>query len=122
LTSAIIQLSFLLNSFAMKTFLIIVLFAANVWFCNTHAKQPIGKELNIFLVTNDTVYFVTQIQPILQKNCSPCHFTGGKMYERMPFDKAETIISHEAGVVKRFKNEDELRIIKRFFTQSKITN
>lgn len=99
-----------------------VICAVNVWFCNTHIKQPGSNELNISFAGTDTVYFATQIQPILQKNCSPCHFTGGKMYERMPFDKAETIISHESGVIKRFKNEDELRLIKQFFAQSKMAN
>ena len=67
----------------------------------------------------DTNYFKTTIQPILQKNCTPCHFTGGKMYEKMPFDKGETIMSHEAGIVKRIKNEDELTLIKQFIRQSR---
>jgi hypothetical protein len=106
----------------VKTFLIIIICALNTLFCNTHAKQPGTYELNIPFARTDTVYFATQIQPILQKNCSPCHFAGGKMYQRMPFDKAETIISHEAGVVRRIKNEDELRSIKQFFVQSKMAN
>ena len=106
----------------MKIFLIIIICAVNVWFCNTHAKQPNGKKMSISLEPTDTIYFTKQIQTILQKNCSPCHFTGGKMYERMPFDKAETLISHETGVVKRFKKEDELRLIKQFFAQSKMSN
>jgi len=63
--------------------------------------------------------FCQQIQPILVKNCSPCHFTGGKMYERMPFDKDSTIINHETGILKRIKVEENL-LIKTFIEQNKI--
>ncbi|HKC35023.1 MAG TPA: hypothetical protein VKB95_03140 [Chitinophagaceae bacterium] len=66
----------------------------------------------------DTIHFASQIQPILVKNCSPCHFTGGKMYERMPFDKDTTIINHEAGVLRRIKGEENL-LIKTFILQNK---
>ena len=67
----------------------------------------------------DSINYKMQIVPILQKKCSPCHFPGGKMYERMPFDKGETIISHEAGVLKRFKDEQEVALIKQFIQQNK---
>jgi hypothetical protein len=35
--------------------------------------------------------FDRDIKPILEKQCRPCHFTGGVMYEKLPFDRAETI-------------------------------
>jgi hypothetical protein len=35
--------------------------------------------------------FETQVRPILEKRCSPCHFPGGKMYDRLPFDRPGTI-------------------------------
>jgi hypothetical protein len=69
-------------------------------------------------VINDTIDFVKQVQPILVKNCSPCHFTGGKMYEKMPFDKDTTIINHEKGILKRFK-DDENTLIRTFIQQNK---
>ena len=65
----------------------------------------------------DTVSYQTQIQPILQEKCSPCHFSGGKMYERMPFDKGETIISHQAGILKRIKDEKEAALIREYVQQ-----
>ena len=58
----------------------------------------------------DTIHFASQVQPILVKNCSPCHFTGGKMYERMPFDKDTTVINHQAGILKRIKGEENTLI------------
>jgi hypothetical protein len=63
--------------------------------------------------------FKKDIQPILQKNCSPCHFPGGKMYAAMPFDKPETIIGHEAGALKRFNNAKEKELVKKFIEGNK---
>lgn len=76
------------------------------------AKQP--------MELKDTLDFITQVQPIMVKNCSPCHFTGGKMYEKMPFDKDTTIINHESGILKRIKGEEN-SLIKRFIQQYKGT-
>ena len=70
----------------------------------------------------DTVDFKTQVQPILQKNCSPCHFTGGKLYQKLPFDKGETIIHHEVGIFKRIKKEEEIALIKEFIRQNSDQN
>jgi hypothetical protein len=68
-------------------------------------------------VTKDTINFTKQIQPILQKNCSPCHFTGGKMYERMPFDASQTLLSHKEGILKRIKQEEENGLLKKYIDQ-----
>lgn len=73
------------------------------------------------VMKNDTlkaISFASEIQPILQTRCSPCHFTGGKMYERMPFDKAETILTHREGVLKRIKQEPDAQKLKDFFKQN----
>jgi len=70
------------------------------------------------ITVKDTIHFASQVQPILIKNCSPCHFTGGKMYERMPFDKDTTIINHETGILRRIKGDENL-IIKTFILQNK---
>jgi uncharacterized membrane protein len=62
----------------------------------------------------DSVDFTRHIQPILEKRCSPCHFTGGKMYERMPFDSSQTILSHKEGILKRIKEATENTLIKSY--------
>jgi hypothetical protein len=51
--------------------------------------------------------FKTVISPLLMSRCSPCHAPGGKMYARIPFDQPEAVRSHEAGVLRRLKGEDE---------------
>ena len=69
--------------------------------------------------SNDTVNFALQIQPILVNHCSPCHFTGGKMYEKMPFDKGETIVQHNVGLLRRINDEKEKAIIQKFIGEQK---
>jgi hypothetical protein len=63
--------------------------------------------------------FEKEIKPIFIKNCSPCHFPGGKMYERLPFDKDTTIVNHSASILKRIRNEEENALIKEFILQNK---
>ena len=67
----------------------------------------------------DTIQFASQIQPILVSRCSPCHFPGGKMYERLPFDKPETIINLNERLLKRIKDEKENSLISSFIEENK---
>jgi hypothetical protein len=62
--------------------------------------------------------FRTQILPILQKRCSPCHFPGGKMYERLPFDTSSTILLKKESILKRIKAEDENKLLREFIEQN----
>jgi hypothetical protein len=50
--------------------------------------------------------FASSVRPILEAHCTPCHFPGGKMYDRLPFDKAETLASHREGALRRLKGDD----------------
>jgi hypothetical protein len=99
----------------MKTILFLIFCFAFLWFCNMNANQPEVKA--IFSVTVDTLNYQMQIQPIFEKDCSPCHFSGGKMYDKMPFDKGETIINHEGGILKRIKDEKDVALIKEYILQ-----
>ena len=65
--------------------------------------------------------FKTQILPILQKRCSPCHFPGGKMYERLPFDTSSTILMKKESILKRLKDEQENKLLKEFIDQNRET-
>ena len=102
----------------MKTILIVVISTAFFLFCNTKAEQ-MGEVKKTTASYIDTLYFQTKVIPVLKKNCSPCHFPNGKMYDKMPFDKPETIIGHEAGALKRFKDPNELILVKNFIEQNK---
>jgi hypothetical protein len=58
--------------------------------------------------------FAATVRPILVSHCAPCHEPGGKMYERLPFDRGETIASHREGVLRRIKALDEKAAIERW--------
>jgi hypothetical protein len=63
------------------------------------------------------VDFNSDVKPILEARCQPCHFPGGVMYERRPFDRAETITALGTKLFTRIKDEDEQRIINEFLAQ-----
>ena len=64
------------------------------------------------------VDFDTQLKPIFKSKCMPCHFSGGQMYDRLPFDKPETIRKLGTKLFTRIKQEDERRLIEDFLTQA----
>jgi hypothetical protein len=61
--------------------------------------------------------FATQIRSILEARCQPCHFSGGKQYARLPFDRPETIKSLGTKLFTRIKDEKEQRLIREFLAQ-----
>jgi hypothetical protein len=61
--------------------------------------------------------FATQIRPILEARCQPCHFRGGKMYERLPFDRPETVKTLGTKLFTRIKDEKEQALIRQFLAQ-----
>jgi hypothetical protein len=63
--------------------------------------------------------FEKDIQPILQSHCTPCHFKDGKMYQRMPFDQSKTLVDFQEGILRRLKNEEELKKVRAFLAQMK---
>jgi hypothetical protein len=72
-------------------------------------QQPLKAD-----TVGNPIDFKVQIQPIFVKRCSPCHFEGGKMYERMPFDSAQTIINNSKGILRRIKDSTENALISDF--------
>jgi len=63
------------------------------------------------------VDFDTQLKPIFQSKCMPCHFSGGKVYDRMPFDKPATIRKLGTRLFTRIKDEHDRKLIEDFLTQ-----
>ena len=63
------------------------------------------------------VDFAHNVRPILESRCRPCHFEGGRMYARLPFDRAETIRTLGDRLFTRIKTEDEQALIRRFLAQ-----
>jgi hypothetical protein len=60
------------------------------------------------------VEFAKDVRPILEKRCQPCHFPGGRMYEKLPFDRPETMHKLGTRLFTRIKKEDEQAVIRAF--------
>ena len=58
--------------------------------------------------------FDKEIKPILQARCQPCHFQGGKVYDKLPFDRPDTIKRLGTKLFTRIKNEKEQKLIRDF--------
>jgi hypothetical protein len=61
--------------------------------------------------------FEKEIKPIFQSRCMPCHFQGGKVYDKLPFDKPETITRLGTKLFTRIKDEKEQQKIREFLEQ-----
>ena len=64
------------------------------------------------------VDFETQLKPIFKSKCMPCHFSGGQMYDRLPFDRPETIRKLGVKLFTRIKEPDDRQLINDFLTQA----
>lgn len=65
--------------------------------------------------SQDTVYtYQKDVFPLLQANCNPCHFPGGKVYSRMPFDDYKTVASLGKKLNTRLKKQKQQALINRW--------
>lgn len=55
--------------------------------------------------------FRSRVQPILERRCTPCHFPGGQMYDRLPFDRAAVVRSKSEPLLRRLKVAEEHRTV-----------
>jgi len=63
-----------------------------------------------------TVDFGRDVKPILEQKCQPCHFSGGKMYAKLPFDKPETIHKLGTKLFTRIHDEKQRATIRAFLS------
>jgi hypothetical protein len=63
------------------------------------------------------VDFTRDVRPILERRCQPCHFPGGKMYARLPFDKPETVDQLGERLFSRIKKDEEQAVIRAFLAR-----
>jgi hypothetical protein len=75
-----------------------------VWICSLQQPSP-------------RVDFVKQIRPVLEQRCRPCHFEGGSMYARLPFDKPQTIVRLRTKLFTRIRDEKTQSLITQFLAQ-----
>jgi hypothetical protein len=63
-------------------------------------------------------YFNASVRPLLEKQCQPCHFKGGKMHAQLPFDDPKTIRHLGTKLFSRIKSEKEQAVIRAFLAQA----
>ena len=62
--------------------------------------------------SKDTLYtYHIDILPLLQTNCNPCHFPGGKVYKKLPFDNYKTVATLCKKLNTRLKKKEQQAII-----------
>ena len=64
-------------------------------------KKPRGEEYT----------FAHDIAPLLRNNCKPCHFAGGKVYGKLPFDNYDTVHARANRLNTRLKLEEQKKIV-----------
>jgi hypothetical protein len=84
---------------------------------STPGASSSEKSTPVSATTTARVDFPTQIKPMLEAKCQPCHFSGGKVYAKMPFDRAETIKTMGTKLFTRIKDEHERQLIRDFLAQ-----
>jgi hypothetical protein len=62
----------------------------------------------------DLVTFEKDLAPLLAARCQPCHFPGGKMYAKLPFDRAETVRLLGTKLFTRLKDEPTQNLVRAF--------
>ena len=63
------------------------------------------------------VNFATDIKPTLEQRCRPCHFEGGVMYSRLPFDDPKTILKLGTKLFSRIKDEKTREAIRKLIDE-----
>ncbi|HEV8138498.1 MAG TPA: hypothetical protein VGP81_01910 [Pyrinomonadaceae bacterium] len=81
-----------------------------------------GRHANADKTTSVTVPvkhdFDKEIRPILQARCQPCHFQGGQVYDKLPFDKPATITRLGTKLFTRIEDEKEQKLIREFLAEN----
>lgn len=79
-----------------------------LWWLSTTAAQP----------QQQPVTFAKDVKPILERRCTPCHFPGGVMHGKLPFDKPDTITKLGTKLFTRIKKDDEQKVIRAFLASA----
>jgi hypothetical protein len=93
----------------------IVLLTVGMQACQV--AKPVSAAPSPLASTNSKPDFESEIKPIFTARCQPCHFQGGQVYAKLPFDRPETIRKLGTRLFTRIKDEKEQRLIRAFLDQ-----
>ena len=77
-------------------------------------KKVVAAKLAPAKLVGVQIDYRKDVQPIFEKNCNPCHFPGGKMHARLPFDDGATIAKLGKKVFSRIKDEPSREVIRKY--------
>lgn len=66
-----------------------------------------------------TLSYKTDVQPLLESRCMPCHFPGGKVYAKLPFDKPQTVVTLGEKMFTRIKDPHSQALIRKFLAEQR---
>ena len=109
----------------MQTIRVVVLLVLSVssYSCSRTSRITLftptasAQERHPVSATTAKVDFASQVEPLLKSKCQPCHFSGGKVYEKLPFDRPETIKALGTKLFTRIHDENERKLIREFLSQ-----
>jgi hypothetical protein len=105
----------------MRGLVLLLLLAAVAVVYNSSGTHQ-GDAIAVAARSNNSAHpkidFLTQVKPIFEAGCQPCHFSGGKVYDKMPFDRAETIKRLGTKLFTRIKDEKDQQLIRQFLEQN----
>ena len=88
-------------------------------FLALHSDAPhVSADKTTFVTGSPKHDFDKDIRPIFQARCQPCHFQGGQVYDKMPFDKPATITRLGTKLFTRIKDEKEQKLIREFLAEN----
>ena len=90
---------------------------------DTHPAQPPGAAPAATATptprpTPARIDFALQVRPLLEEKCTPCHFPGGRMYDRMPFDRETTIRVLGESMLTRLRDPVDQDLLRTFLAQA----
>ena len=83
-----------------------------------HNRNP--ESLRPVAASSPKLDFAKQIQPILAARCQPCHFPGGSMHQKLPFDQPATIQKLGTRLFSRIRDRQEQALILTFLSENPI--
>ena len=83
-----------------------------VAFVLQRSRLPTNQHKQKSVQGKDTIYtFHGNVLPLLQSNCKPCHFPGGKVFKKLPFDDYKTVASLGKKLNTRLKKQEQQAIL-----------
>ena len=94
----------------LKIFSIAAVLFVGLFYVN-NINSTVKKEQTKTLTSSNVYTFQKNVFPMLQSKCQTCHFAGGKMYSKLPFDDSATVFKLGKRLFTRLQKKEQQEII-----------